>query len=120
MTPPVETFRPEPGSLPAREAIPARYTWDLTPICRDWDEWTERYDPLDAAGEAFKARQGTLVRGSAELLAAVHAMDEVGALGYRVWYFASLQYDQDQRNNEINARRQQVQILFAREQQAGA
>ena len=44
----------------------------------------------------------------------------MGALSYRVWYFASLQYDQDQRNNEINARRQQVQILFAREQQAGA
>jgi oligoendopeptidase F len=47
-------------------------------------------------------------------------MDDIGALSYRVWYFASLQYDQDQRNNEINARRQQVQILFARQQQASS
>ena len=44
----------------------------------------------------------------------------MGALRYRVWYFASLQYDEDQRNNEINARRQQVQILFARQQQASS
>jgi len=120
MTPPVETFRPEPGALPDRDAIPARYIWDLTPICRDWDEWKRYYDQLDTAIEAFKSRQGTLSRGPADLLAAFHAMDEMGALSYRVWYFASLQYDQDQRNNEINARRQQVQILFAREQQAGA
>ena len=47
-------------------------------------------------------------------------MDEMGALSYRVWYFASLHYDEDQRNNEINARRQQVQILFARQQQASS
>src|SRR5678816_4265954 len=44
----------------------------------------------------------------------------MGALSYRVWYYASLHYDEDQRNNEINARRQQVQILFARQQQAGS
>ena len=44
----------------------------------------------------------------------------MGALSYRVWYFASLQYDEDQRNNDINARRQQVQILFAQQQQASS
>ena len=44
----------------------------------------------------------------------------MGALSYRVWYYASLHYDEDQRSNEINAKRQQVQILFARQQQASA
>ena len=47
-------------------------------------------------------------------------MDRMGVLSYRVWYYASLRYDEDQRNNDINARRQQVQILFAREQQASS
>jgi oligoendopeptidase F len=47
-------------------------------------------------------------------------MDDMGALSYRVWYYASLHYDEDQRNNDINARRQQVQILFARQQQASS
>src|ERR671931_29271 len=90
--PPFETFRPEPGSLPTRDAIPPRYKWDLTSICRNWDEWQ--------GGDK--------------------AMDAMGALSYRVWYFAALHYDEDQRNNEINARRQQVQILFAKQQQASA
>jgi oligoendopeptidase F len=118
--PPFETFRPEPGQLPTREAIPARYTWDVSAICRDWDEWTSHYQRLDAAIEAFKAFQGTLARGAETLLAALRAMDDMGALSYRVWYYASLQYDQDQRNNDVNARRQQVQILFARQQQASS
>ena len=44
--------------------------------------------------------------------------DEIGQLEYKVWYFASLAYDQDQRDNQLNARRQQVQILFAKDGQA--
>ena len=46
--------------------------------------------------------------------------DDIGQLEYKVWYYASLCYDQDQRDNQINARRQQVQILFAKAAQAAA
>ena len=118
--PPLDTFRPEPGSLPTRDAIPTRYTWDLTSICKTWDEWQASYKQLDAAIAAFMSFQGTLAQGPERLLASFKAMDEMGALSYRVWYFASLHYDQDQRNNDINARRQQVQILFAKQQQASS
>ncbi|MBI2829213.1 MAG: oligoendopeptidase F, partial [Acidobacteria bacterium] len=100
--------------------MPARYRWDLTAICRDWEDWTCSYRRLEVAIESFKGLQGTLGAGPDRLLAAFRAMDEMGALGYRVWYFASLHYDQDQRDNGINARRQQVQILFARQQQASS
>jgi oligoendopeptidase F len=117
---PSDTFRPQPGALPAREAIPERYTWDLTAICRGWDDWSRDYKELESSVEAFTAFQGTLAQGARQLLSAFRAMDAIGALSYRVWYFASLQYDQDQRNNDINARRQQVQILFARQQQASS
>jgi oligoendopeptidase F len=120
MTTSPDTFRPQAGSLPERGAVPSRYTWDLTSICRDWDEWTTKYRDLDAAIERFKSFQGTLSKGADQLLAVFRAMDQMGALSYQVWYFASLQYDEDQRNNEINAKRQQVQILFAREQQASS
>src|SRR5687767_205722 len=27
------TFRPEPGQLPERDAVPTEYRWDLTSIC---------------------------------------------------------------------------------------
>ena len=113
-------FRPDSGQLPTRDAIPARYTWDVSAICRDWDDWTAQYRRLESAIEAFKGFQGTLARGPEALLQALRAMDDMGALSYRVWYYASLQYDEDQRNNELNGRRQQVQILFARQQQASS
>ena len=118
--PPLDTFRPEPGSLPTRDAIPPRYKWDLTSICQSWDEWHAAYTKLDDAIAAFPGFQGTLGQGPERLLGAFKAMDAMGALSYRVWYFAALHYDEDQRNNEINARRQQVQILFAKQQQASS
>jgi oligoendopeptidase F len=120
VTTPVEPFRPEPGRLLTRESIPARYTWDLTAICRDWDEWTADFRRLEEAIGAFAQFRGMLARGPEALLAAFRALDDMGALSYRVWYYASLQYDEDQRNNDINARRQQVQILFAKQQQASS
>ena len=46
--------------------------------------------------------------------------DEIGQLAYRVWYFPSLWYDEDQRDNQVNASRQQVQILFAKWKQAAS
>ena len=106
--------------IKAREEISAQYKWDLTAICRDWNDWTAAYEQLEKAIDAFPSLQGTLARGPEALLAAYRAMDDMGALSYRVWYFAALQYDEDQRDNTVNARRQQVQILFARQAQAGA
>jgi oligoendopeptidase F len=114
------TYRPNPGHLPDREAIPVHYRWDLSHICGSWDDWAESYRQLDAEVEAFKSRQGSLASGPEALLGAFQAMDRIGALSYRIWYYASLRYDEDQRNNDISARRQQVQILFAREQQSSS
>src|SRR5690242_9797768 len=118
--PSLDTFRPEPGALPARDVVPARYKWDLTAICKTWDEWLASYAQLDKEIAAFTSFQGTLSKGPEQMLAAFKAMDAMGETSYRVWYFASLAYDEDQRNNDINARRQQVQILFARQQQASS
>ena len=116
----IETYRPGSGQPPARHAVPERYRWDLSAICSGPDEWQEHYRRLDAAIAAFATRRGTLASGPDALFDAFRAMDDMGALSYRVWYYASLQYDEDQRNNDSNARRQQVQILFARQQQASS
>src|SRR5688572_15971799 len=97
--PDVAVYRPGTGEPPARDIIPARYRWDLGSICQDWDEWRALYAQLEAAIESFKRFQGTLSQGGTQLLAAFRAMDAMGALSYRVWYFAALQYDEDQRLN---------------------
>ncbi len=64
--------------------------------------------------------RGRSAQGSERLLTALRRRDEIGQLEYKVWYYASLWHDQDQRDNQINAKRQQVQILFAKAAQAAA
>jgi len=103
-----------------RDSIPERFKWNLRNIFDTWDEWQSAYAELDRKIDAFAALQGSLDGGGDRLLAALRIRDEIGQLEYKVWYFASLWYDQDQRDNQINARRQQVQILFAKAAQASA
>ena len=108
------------STLRDRDEIPERFKWDLSHIFSDWSAWKTAYDELEIKIGAFAALRGTLAGGADRLLAACRLRDDVGQLEYKVWYFASLWYDQDQRNNDINARRQQVQILFARDAEASA
>src|SRR6188508_1763977 len=111
---------PTAPSLRERETIPDRFKWNLSHIFPDWETWKRAYDDLDAKTGAYAALQGTLAKGPDQLLAAYQLADEIGQLSYKVWYFVALKYDEDQRDNDMNARRQQVQILFAKFAQVSA
>jgi oligoendopeptidase F len=100
-----------------RAEIPDICKWDLAPIFATWEDWRAAYVRLEALIAAFANRRGSLGEGPASLLAAFQAVDELGQLAYAVWYFPALKHDEDQRDNEVEARRQQVQILMARWQQ---
>jgi oligoendopeptidase F len=101
-----------------RDEIPDRFKWNLDDIFRSWDEWEAAYRKLEGGIERYASLKGTLSQGAERLLEAFRLSEELGQLAYRVWYFPSLRYDEDQRDNGVNARRQQVQILFARWKQA--
>src|SRR3954465_7454114 len=101
-----------------RAEIADRFKWNVTDIFTSWEEWDAAYKQLEAGVERYAKLRGTLARGADSLLAAFEQSEELGQLAYRVWYYPSLQYDEDQRDNTINARRQQVQILFAKWKQA--
>ena len=109
---------PAPSLVPNRESLDPKYTWDLSSIFKSWEEWEAAFTELDRGIEAYKKYEGTLGQGAAQLLKALKDRDALGQLSYKVWYFPSLQYDEDQRNNTINARRQRVQLLMAKWQQA--
>src|SRR5436309_8819957 len=114
------TEAPAAPPLRDRDAIPERFKWSLVDIFTDWNAWQAAYDDLNTKIAAYAALQRTLAQGPERLLAALRLSDDIGQLTYRVWYFASLWYDQDQRDNQMNAKRQQVQILFAKLNQASA
>lgn len=110
----MSSVAPVPAVVPPRHSVDPRFTWDLSAIFADWEEWDAQYGGLDAQIEAFKRFEGTLAQGAERLYEALAEQDVLGQLAYRVWYYASLTYDQDQRDNLVNGRRQRVQMLMAR------
>lgn len=103
-----------------RHEVPDRFKWNLADIFPDWAAWQAGYEQLDARVGEYAALKGTLAGGPEALLRAFVLSDELGQLAHKVWYYPALRYDEDQRDNAVNAKRQQVQLLLARLGQASA
>ena len=118
---PHPTVEPAPTKpFESRDAIAERYRWDLSHIFPDWESWQEACRELESRIETLRGLEGTLGQGPESLLRVLTLSDRMGQLSYRIWYYPSLLYDQDQRDNAINAQRQRVQTLLARWEQASA
>ncbi len=111
---------PTTGSPKDRHELAVGDTWQLDDIYRSTAEWEAGCGALEAGVKRLAAQRGTLASGAAALVAAFQERDAVGQLAYRVYYFAALTYDQDQRDNGANGRRQRVQHLLAQWGQATA
>jgi oligoendopeptidase F len=122
MSPGPATIDPETQQprIRDRSEIEEHHKWDLSSMYPEWSAWERDLSDLSRQTEQYASLQGTLAGGADKLLHALKLADDVGARSYKVWYYASLTYDQDQRDNTVNARRQQVQILFARWQEASS
>jgi oligoendopeptidase F len=103
-----------------RDEIADTYKWDLRPIFSDWQAWEAVVSDLDLRIEEFGRLRGTIAGGPESLLGAFRLADDIGQLASRVRAYAFLTHDQDQRDNTVNARRQRVEILFARWAEASA
>ncbi|MCA1560889.1 MAG: M3 family metallopeptidase, partial [Acidobacteria bacterium] len=114
------TEQPLPARTRNREEIADEFKWNVADILPDWESWEAAYAELEAGVDRYAALRGTLSAGPEHLFAALRLADDLGQLAHTVWYFTSLQYDQDQRDNAVNAKRQRVQILFARWKQAAS
>ena len=97
-----------------RENIPEAFTWNLSDIYPSWSAWEAGLSEFERMLSGYAELRGTLAQGPARLLKVFRLGDDLGQLSYRIWYYAGLNYDQDQRDNSANARRQKVQILFAK------
>src|SRR6185295_6416461 len=103
-----------------RAEIDDAHKWNLSDIYPDWPAWEAALADLDRKIADFAALKGTLTGGGDALLKAFRLNDELGQLAYRVYFYPSLRYDEDQRDNKINARKQQVQALLARWQESAS
>jgi len=103
-----------------RAEIPTEYTWNLADIYPNWDAWAADREIFEARIAEYAALKGTLAQGGAQLRTAFQLNDALGQLAHRVYFYPSLRYDEDQRDNSINAKKQQVEALFARWSQASS
>jgi oligoendopeptidase F len=109
---------PSPARSRNRQDIGDEFKWNLLDIYPDWESWDRARTELDRRVDEYAALKGTLAQGPDRLLQAFQLNDELGQLAYRVYYYPSLRYDEDQRDNTVNARKQQIQALLARWAQA--
>src|SRR5678816_3853372 len=99
---PPDVATPQPPQLGnrRREEIPDRFKWNLSDIFPDWQAWESGYKELEAGIARYAELKGSLSGGAEALLRAFRLSEELGQLAYRVWYYPSLQYDEDQRDRE--------------------
>jgi oligoendopeptidase F len=64
--------------------------------------------------EAIVSYKGKLKQSSSDLLKVMELNDELGILSYKVYRYPQLNKDSDTRDQTMNAKMQQVQILFAK------
>ncbi len=97
-----------------RSEIPVTYKWDFTPIFADWNAWEEGLKAMETKMDTYAALKGSLDQGPQAILRAYQLYDEIGQLQYKVYRYPQLQRDVDLRNNDIGAKLQRVQSVFAR------
>src|SRR4249920_293066 len=91
-----------------RADIAEAYKWNLADIYPDWDAWDRAKAELDRLIGKYVGLKGTLSQGPNRLLEAFRLSDELGQLAYKAYFYPSLRYDEDQRDNSVNARKQQI------------
>src|SRR6266545_3803942 len=105
MAPDALTQQAPPARSRNRGDIPDRFKWNVNDIFQSWEEWDAAYKQLEGGISKYAELKGTLAQGPSRLLEAFRQSETLGQLAYRVWYYPSLQHDEDQRDNTINARR---------------
>jgi oligoendopeptidase F len=97
-----------------RAEIPAEYKWDFTPIYPSWEAWESGTKEMEKKMDEYAALKGTLAQGPGAVLRAYKLYDDIGQMQYKIYRYPQLQRDVDMRNNEMSARLQRVQAIFAK------
>lgn len=97
-----------------RADIDARYKWKMSDIYSDWDAWEQDLKRLEGLMDEYSKLKGSLSGGPQNLLKAFTSREELSLLADRVQTYAGLIRAIDNRDNEVYAKLQQVEILFSK------
>lgn len=100
------------SSSEAAVQVDERYVWDLTSIYPSVEAWDGARIQLQADIESLKDLEGSLGESPEALESALDLIFGTLKETSRVYIYASLEADEDIRDSEADARRQQGQILY--------
>ncbi len=101
------------GGVTTAQAETIRYEWDLTHLFPNDAAWETAFADVQKRIEALPRHKGTLGTDAATLLAVYRDMSGTMKAAYRVYLYASLKRDEDQRVAESQARFGRVQAMLA-------
>ncbi len=105
------------GAMPTskkRDEIDAKYRWNFSDIYPNWEAWDQGKAAMEQKMNEYAALKGTLAGGAQNILKAYQLNDEMNIIAYKVYRYPQLQRDVNTRDNEIAAKLQQVQMMFAK------
>jgi oligoendopeptidase F len=96
------------------QPVDPKYTWDLTALYPSTDAWDEARQQVMASFEEIEQLRGTLGKSADDLYKAYRLVSDTYKEAGRVFVYASMNNDEDQRNPATQERRQLAGIMFSR------
>ncbi|TRX72510.1 oligoendopeptidase F [Carboxylicivirga sp. M1479] len=96
-----------------REEVPEKYKWNFDDIYTNWDAWEADLEAINQDMESIQAYKGKLGESADNLIALSQIQESLMKKAYKAYQFVSLQSTVDNRNMELQAKLQKVQLMFA-------
>lgn len=102
------------GTIPTRDEVQARDTWDLTPLYATPQEWNDAFDELQRNFPAVSRFKGHVGESAQTLRDCLEFEKSLSLLIERLGHYASLKTSEDSSNTENLAREGQFENLLTR------
>lgn len=96
-----------------RDEIPAKYKWNFSDIYASWEAWEADFKAIGSDMEKIQTFKGKLGKSSENLAGLLNVQEDLMKKAYKVYQFVSFQSTVDQKNMDLMARLQKVQLMFA-------
>lgn len=108
------------ATLPARNAVPAEHTWDLSSLFADDAAWEVDFEQQDAAIATYETYRGRLGESAATLAEALRFDSDFDRRAERLGIYAFLKSTEDQADSTYQALKSRYQNQAVRASQAAS
>jgi oligoendopeptidase F len=108
-TPPTEQTQSD--QLKERSEIADEYKWNTGDVYRSDEEWTADFRKLQKDINRLEGYRNEISRSPESLLECLHTRDELNTLMGKLYLYAGLKSDEDTRNSNYQALREQITAL---------